>query len=149
MLAHASMVAQEEGESAVDSIHIRRALLALRGIGAQPEGSLLSKLGLNLIEQAQAGNLPPVVGRDAEISQLVEILCRPIIPYAVLVGAEGVGRRTVVHGLAEWIAKSKVPEALQNRPLISLPQIFDHPSFYAAIVEEASQKNVILYIEPF
>lgn len=87
VLAHASMVAQEEGESAVDSIHIRRALLALRGIGAQPEGSLLSKLGLNLIEQAQAGNLPPVVGRDAEISQLVEILCRPINPYAVLVGS--------------------------------------------------------------
>jgi len=89
VLANASLVTQEEGESAIDSMHIGRVLLTLRGIGAQPADSLLSKLGLKLIEQAQAGNLPHGVGRDAEISQLVEILCRPITLYAVLVGLEG------------------------------------------------------------
>lgn len=151
VLALAHKIASDEGEGGIDSIHIGRALFALRGIGAELAVSkgILSHLGLNLVEQAKVGALPHVVGRDEEIEQLIEVLCRPINPYAVLVGLEGVGRRAVVHGLAERIARGEVPAPIRNRTLISLPQIVDHPQFYAGIVEEASQKEVILYIEPF
>jgi ATP-dependent Clp protease ATP-binding subunit ClpC len=151
VLLLAYKIAQEEGENEIDSIHIGRALLALRGIGAPVEarGNLLSQFGLNLAEMARSGALPHVVGRDEEIAQLMEILCRPINPYAVLVGLEGVGRRAVVHGLAERMVRGEAPEILRNRPVFSVPQIFDHPQFYAGIVEEASKQNAILYIEPF
>lgn len=151
VLALAHKIASDEGEGGIDSIHIGRALFALRGIGHELAVSkgILSHLGLNLVEQAKAGALPHVVGRDEEIEQLIEVLCRPINPYAVLVGLEGVGRRAVVHGLAERMSHGEVPAPIRNRTLISLPQIVDHPHFYASIVEEASQNEVILYIEPF
>jgi ATP-dependent Clp protease ATP-binding subunit ClpA len=107
------------------------------------------RMGLNLNEQVKAGAIPQVVGRDAEIEQLMEALCRPINPYAVLVGLEGVGRRAVVQGLAQRIVAGDAPEPLRHRPVIVFPQLFDSPEFYLSLVEEASATNAILYLEPF
>jgi ATP-dependent Clp protease ATP-binding subunit ClpA len=69
-----------------------------------PTPPALLQIGANLTEQARQGALPRVVGREAEIALLVETLCRPVNPYAVLVGLEGVGRRAVVQGVAERIS---------------------------------------------
>ncbi|MFN7161982.1 MAG: AAA family ATPase, partial [Fimbriimonadales bacterium] len=110
---------------------------------------VLFQVGLNLTEQAQQQVAPRVVGREKEVNLLMEVLCRPINPYAVLVGVEGVGRRAVVQGVAQRIAEGNAPEPLCNRPLFMLPQLLDHPELMGKLVEESAQQHAILYIEPF
>ncbi|MEN3001373.1 MAG: AAA family ATPase [Armatimonadota bacterium] len=143
--------AAREGARWVALHHLGRALLQLRNMPGKSESSRLSVLsaGLNLNEQVKAGALPRVVGRDDEIESLMEVLCRPINPYAVLVGLEGVGRRAVVQGLAQRIVAGGAPEPLRDRPVIVFPQLFDTPEFYLVLVEEASAARAILYLEPF
>lgn len=143
--------AVHEGVRQVAIRHLGQALLQLRQAyapSAQSAPSVL-RMGLNLNEQVKAGVLPRVVGRDEEINSLMEALCRPINPYAVLVGLEGVGRRAVVQGLAQRIVAGDAPEPLRDRPVIVFPQLFDAPEFYMALVEETSAANAILYLEPF
>ncbi len=143
--------AVREGKRWISVRHLGQSLLLLRQHRASASGSgfRILSAGLNLTEQAKAGALPQVVGRDTEIECLMEVLCRPINPYAVLVGLEGVGRRAVVQGLAQRIAAGTVPSTLQNRPVILFPQLIDAPDFYIQLVEEASAANAILYLEPF
>lgn len=150
VLLQALTFARAENAEEIDSVHIGKALLALRkGQVEAPRPISVLQMGLNLTEMARAKMFPQVVGRDEEIDQLVEVLCRPINPYAILVGLEGVGRRAVVHGLAQWIVEGRVPEPLRDRPLIVFPQVLDNPNFYGALIAEAAQANAILYIEPF
>ncbi|GBC91965.1 ATP-dependent Clp protease ATP-binding subunit ClpL [bacterium HR15] len=131
--------------------HLGQALLQLRSASMRESSSNISalRMGVNLNEQVRAGALPRVVGRDEEINSLMEALCRPINPYAVLVGLEGVGRRAVVQGLAQRIVAGDAPQPLHDRPVIVFPQLFDAPEFYLALVEEASTSGAILYLEPF
>jgi len=134
-------------------VHILKAIALLVGLVPRESvfssASLLLQIGLNLTEQARQGAIPQVVGRVAEMDTLIETLCRPLNPYAVLIGLEGVGRRAVVQGVAQRIATGDVPPPLRDRPLIMLPQMFDNPMVMSKLIEEALQFNAILYIEPF
>ncbi len=142
----------EKSGGTVDVNHLARAALELRAQRAQelaPKAPSALQLGIDLTQLARSGELPNVVGRDNEIDTLVEVLARPINPYAVLVGLEGVGRRAVVQGLAERIVAGKVPPHLANRPVVLLSQIIDHPDYYMALVKESVEHRALLYFEPF
>ncbi|MDM7461684.1 MAG: AAA family ATPase [bacterium] len=146
-------IAEREHHPAADISHILKAIAVLTGLLERerifPAPPVLFQVGLNLTEQAQQQVAPRVVGREREVNLLMEVLCRPINPYAVLVGVEGVGRRAIVQGVAQRIAGGDAPEPLRNRPLFMLPQLLDHPELMGKLVEEAAQQHAILYIEPF
>lgn len=146
-------IAAREQRPQVDEMHLLKAIALLSELIPQesvfPAPPKILQIGANLTEQARQGALPRVVGREQEVALLIETLCRPVNPYAVLIGIEGVGRRAVVQGVAEQIAANTAPAPLRKRPLIMLPQLFDHPELVGKLVEEATQLNAILYIEAF
>lgn len=80
----------------------------------------LSKYAVNLVEQARAGKLDPVIGRDEEIRRVLEILSRRTKNNPILIGEPGVGKTAIVEGLAERILRGDVPENLKDKQLYSL-----------------------------
>ena len=88
-------------------------------ITASRENSV-EEFGLDLTKAAEAGALDPVVGRDAEIARIIEILGRRKKNNPMLIGEPGVGKSAIVEGLALKIAAGDVPPALSRKRLISL-----------------------------
>ena len=80
----------------------------------------LKKYATNLIEQARAGRLDPVVGRDEEIRRVLQILSRRTKNNPILVGEPGTGKTAIVEGLAHRILRGDVPENLKDKQLYSL-----------------------------
>lgn len=91
------------------------------GAPAGPAGQgELGKYTINMTERAKAGQIDPVLGRDAEIRQMVDILSRRRQNNPILTGEAGVGKTAVVEGLAARIANDDVPPILQGVTLLSL-----------------------------
>jgi ATP-dependent Clp protease ATP-binding subunit ClpB len=102
------------------------ALTRVRGnqrvTSANPEVAYeaLEKYGRDLVAEARAGRLDPVIGRDAEIRRVVQVLSRRTKNNPVLIGDPGVGKTAIVEGLAERIVRGDVPEGLRDRTIFAL-----------------------------
>ncbi len=103
-----------------------QALTRIRGnqrvTSAMPEVAYeaLAKYGRDLVADASAGLLDPVIGRDSEIRRVIQILSRRTKNNPVLVGDPGVGKTAIVEGLAQRISRGDVPEGLRDRTVFSL-----------------------------
>ena len=80
----------------------------------------LKKYGTDLVERARSKELDPVIGRDAEIRNVIRILSRKTKNNPVLIGEPGVGKTAVAEGLAQKIAAAEVPDELMDKRLLSL-----------------------------
>ena len=80
----------------------------------------LEKYGRDLVADARAGRLDPVIGRDSEIRRVIQILSRKTKNNPVLIGEPGVGKTAIVEGLAQRILNEDVPEGLRDKTIFSL-----------------------------
>jgi ATP-dependent Clp protease ATP-binding subunit ClpB len=103
-----------------------QALTTIRGnqrvTSAMPESAYeaLAKYGRDLVAEAASGKLDPVIGRDAEIRRVIQILSRKTKNNPVLIGDPGVGKTAIVEGLAQRITRGDVPEGLRDKTIFSL-----------------------------
>src|SRR6187200_1036653 len=89
--------------------------------GDAPSSSLvLDQFGRNLTQDAREGKLDPVIGREQEIERVMQILSRRTKNNPVLIGEPGVGKTTIVEGLAQDIVKGNVPETLKDKQIYTL-----------------------------
>ena len=110
----------------VNETKVLNALKEIRGntriTNETPEATydVLKKYGQDLTERAKKHQLDPVIGRDAEIRNVIRILSRKTKNNPVLIGEPGVGKTAIAEGLAQRIARGDVPESLRDRTIFSL-----------------------------
>ena len=117
----------------------------------------LSKYGIDLTKEAAEGKLPPVIGRDEEISRTMQILIRKTKNNPMLLGEPGVGKTALVEGLAQRIQSGDVPTSLQNKRLIALDMSAliagakyrgEFEDRLKAVIDEVKENgNIILFID--
>jgi ATP-dependent Clp protease ATP-binding subunit ClpB len=128
-----------------------------RGGGLPDDHEFLLKYGVDLTDKAKDGNLDPVIGRDAELRQVIQVLSRRMKNNPVLVGEPGVGKTAVVEGLAARIVQGRVPDTLLEHVIFSLDLgallagtkfrgEFEE-RFKRVLTEVAEAGNVVLFID--
>ena len=179
VLEDAQNKALSEGESQVQPSHLGTALIEaketiggrlinqviggdkeMKDVGQElkeEEKSPLERFGVNLTELAKEGKLDPVIGREREVNQLVEVLLRRTKNNPVLVGDPGVGKTAIVEGLAQKIVNKEVPPELQDKEIwgIDMATLLAGSKYRGefeerlkALLEEVKEKgNVVLFID--
>ncbi|MBQ9853865.1 MAG: ATP-dependent Clp protease ATP-binding subunit [Bacilli bacterium] len=118
---------------------------------------LVETLGVNLIEKAKNNELDPVIGREKELSEIIETLCRRNKNNPILIGEPGTGKTAIIEELAKRIANETVPSKLKKQKIISLDMAStvagtkyrgEFEERMKKILEEIEkEKNIILFID--
>ena len=154
------LAARDEISEPDDASHPERLMSGIMRIaitdGKQKKEELLSRFGIDLTRAAADGELDPIVGREAEIERVIQILGRRKKNNPVLIGEAGVGKSAIVEGLALRIIQKKVPYTLLHKRIFSL----DVSSLVAGtkfrgefeerintIIKELTGSNIILFID--
>ena len=103
-----------------ESIAELRKGASVHSASAEDTYNSLSKYAINLNEQARAGKLDPVIGRDEEIRRVLQILSRRTKNNPILIGEPGTGKTAIAEGLAHRIVRGDVPENLKSKQIFSL-----------------------------
>jgi ATP-dependent Clp protease ATP-binding subunit ClpC len=104
----------------IRNIADERQISGERSVTPRERTASLADFGIDLTGQAINGTLPNLIGREQELETIIRTLCRSAKGNPVLVGEPGVGKKTIVNGLAHRIAETSVPIGLQDRNLIAL-----------------------------
>ncbi len=88
--------------------------------GSKSKTPILDHFGRDLTAMARAGKLDPIIGREAEIERLIQILCRRKKNNPALIGEPGVGKTAIIEGLAQKIVQKKIPDLLANKRVVTL-----------------------------
>lgn len=118
-----SMAARVLERFGINAEKVYNSVLKIRRSGKSKEGEnldVLAKFTVDLVEEARAGRLDPVISREKEIERAVEILGRKHKNNPILLGDPGVGKTAVVEGLAQLIADGKVPDYMIKKRILSL-----------------------------
>ena len=113
-------------DAGVSESELQKAIEELRNgskvdsASAEESYNALNKYAINLNEQARAGKLDPVIGRDEEIRRVLQILSRRTKNNPILIGEPGVGKTAIAEGLAHRIVRGDVPENLKSKQIFSL-----------------------------
>lgn len=150
-------------EKYVNVFELRKTFEAMRGgqkIDSQTTDETLeslAKYGIDLNKEAMDGKLSPVIGRDEEISRMMQILIRKTKNNPILLGEPGVGKTALVEGLAQRIVAKEVPLSLQNKRVVTLDMSAliagakyrgEFEDRLKAVIDEVKKSaNVILFID--
>jgi ATP-dependent Clp protease ATP-binding subunit ClpB len=121
-----SPVKDEFARAGVTEAALREVIAGVRGNrrvtsqDAEASYEALEKYAVDLTERAEEGKLDPVIGRDAEIRRVIQVLSRRTKNNPVLIGDPGVGKTAVVEGLAQRVVAGDVPDSLKGRRVLSL-----------------------------
>ncbi|ABK82674.1 AAA family ATPase [Campylobacter fetus] len=147
----------------INLIELKKELEAIRGgrnVDSQTSDETLdslSKFGVDLTKKASEGELDPVIGRDEEITRMMQILIRKTKNNPILLGEPGVGKTAIVEGLAQLIIKKAVPTSLANKRVIALDMSAliagakyrgEFEDRLKAVIDEVKKAgNIILFID--
>jgi len=141
----------------VKNLEASRAGATIDSQSADETLEALSKYGIDLTKEAAEGKLSPVIGRDEEITRMMQILIRKTKNNPMLLGEPGVGKTALVEGLAQRIQSKNVPTSLQNKKVVALDMSAliagakyrgEFEDRLKSVIDEVKENgNIILFID--